>query len=405
MISQELLAPATYEICYDINMSPYAGGEDLLFFTRLAEHGTTYIAEKTGAPYSKSWLAKSLRFLELTGFYLPLNFFTSVVEHEVFGHGYRIRDIDNGKMSVTGYQFDWPPPYGPGNAATNFSFFPSQVTTTDLTCISMAGLEAQAILAEQTAHKWLEGRRIDPRQTVLYLASRFALNLYAPADELDGHDIAEYVQSLNWTYTESACTTKQLETLSWINFADPFTYYSIYAWFHYIVSGKETNIPMIPIGGYGYLFGARLGLTPFGPEYFFDNYLAKGNNPIYFYMKGGNHAKNTYLGLGFLAPRLLIDNHWSLGVRFDSWWQPKLLLEAGNQPLTEIDFRDPPSPLYSEAEQHAHHCGCAASLIGAYRANKALGLQAELGVKTAGFLPGYSLRPSPVVRISYLASF
>lgn len=408
-----LLAPANYELCYDINMSPYAGGEDLLFSTRLIEAGTTYIAEKTGSPTSKSLLAKSVRLGELVAFYLPLNFFTTIVQHEVFGHGYRIRDINHGKISVSGYRFDFPPPYGSGNAETSFTFNPSKITTNDLTCLSMAGIEAQFILAFETKFKWLEARRIDPRQSALYIVSQFVLNLYASAEgleeyELDGHDLHSYVESLNYTYTANRLTTSHIQALSWINLIDPFAYYSIYSWFRYIASGKETKIPMIPMFGYGYLFGARLGLTPFGPEYYFENYLLKGNKPIYFYLKGGNHAKNTYLGLGFFAPRIWTLNQWSLGARFDSWRQPKLLLQQGKVPLTELDFREQPNsnnPLYTPFQQHQTHYGCAASLIGSYRLNRAFGFQAELGVKTSGFLPGYSLYPSPVLRISYLATF
>lgn len=407
----QLLAPSTYEICYDVDMSPYAGGENLLFATRLFEKGTTFVASKTPMAYSKTIVARTLRLSELFLIYFPLNIFTSVVQHEVFGHGYRIRDINNGIVKVSGYSFEFPPPYGSGNGETSFHINSNQISTTDFTCIAMAGFEAQLILAQQTKFKWLESHRIDPRQSILYLISLYELNLYASHNELDAdllasHDISGYVIPLNLTYTKGKLTVSQLKNLGWINLADPFTYYSLFAWFHYISSGKETKIPMIPILDYGYLFGAHLGLTPFGPEYFFDNYLSKENRPIYFYLKGGNHARNTYLGGGCFAPRLWGYYKFSIGTRLDFWKQPKLLLHQGRVPLTKFDFDDPnENPLYSTAEQHAQHYGLAASLIAAYQTNAALGFQLELGYKTSGFLPGYSLYPSPVVRLSYLAVF
>ncbi len=405
-----ILSLDAYEICYDLNMSPYAGGSDLLFSTRCIECGSSYISEKIGTAHSRSLAAKFFRFGELTALYLPLNYFASIVQHEVFGHGYRIRDINHGKIHVTGYDFSFPPPYGPGNGATFFTLNPDTITTTDLTCVSMAGLEAQSILAEQTAYKWLEDGFIDPKQTVLYLVSRFAINLYGSSDEnnVDGHDLSSYVESLNLTYTESQLAIKELRNLSWINLADPLTYCAAYAWGYYIFSGKETKIPMIPLLGCEYLFGARLGLTPFGPEYFLDNYLVQRKKPIYFYVKGGMHAKNTYLGLGFFAPRIWTKHRWFFGARWDCWKQPQLLLKPGDQPLSEIDFRDPPDPnhpLYSCPTQHRSSYGCAASFICGYQKNKAMGLGIELGFKTMGFLPGYSLKSSPVIRISYLASF
>lgn len=152
---------------------------------------------------------------------------------------------------------------------------------------------------------------------------------------------------------------------------------------------------MIPINGWGYLFGARLGLTPFGPEYFMDNYLLKEKSPLYFYLKAGNHAKNTYLGLGMYAPYLWRKNQWALGIRFDGWRQPKLLLYTGN----------PEKPFYSSKEQHHTQYGIASSLIGLYQKNRALGFQAELGYKSGGFLPGYSIYAAPTVRVSYVANF
>ena len=381
--------PANYRISYDINMSPYAGGNDLLFASKVIEQGGNLW--KTS---SRSFVGRLARAIDLTLIYLPLNYFASIVQHEVFGHGYRIRDINHGIVSVVGYRFTFPPPYGSGNASTGFRYSPERITTTDLTSISMAGFEAQSILAMQTKLTWLEARRIDPRQTALYLVSQFGINLYAPSeDESDlGHDLIGYTYPLNLTYTDGFLTEKRIQALSWINLVDPFAYFSAYAWCRYIATGKETRIPMIPINGWGYLFGARLGLTPFGPEYFLDNYLLKEKAPIYFYVKAGNHAKNTYLGGGFYAQTLLQKNCFSLGLRFDAWKQPKILLYPGD-------------PFYSSQEQHQTRYGAASSVILTYQKNRALGFEAELGYKSPGFLPGYSLRSKPTIRFSYLSQF
>lgn len=409
----ELLSPTTNELCYDVDMSPYAGGEDLLFGTKLFEKGLTYLESKTPMVYSTSMAARTWRLCEAFLIYLPLNCFTSVVQHEVFGHGFRIRDFGGHYFSVSGYDFHLPPPYGDGGACTSFKCNPGTVSSTMFTSISMAGIEAQQILANETKLKWLESRKVDPRQAVLYLVSQYALNLYSSHEklqvgDLEGHDIADYARFLNFTYTESELNVSNMRNLSWINLADPYTYYSIFAWFRYLSVGKETSIPMIPIKGYGYLFGARQGLTPFGPEYFMDNYLVKGKNPIYFYLKGGSHAGNDYYGCGYFAPKLWIYGKWAVGTRFDTWWQPKLLLKPGSVPLYDLDFRAPPQSqpqLYSDSSQHSHRLGCAFSSLVSYTVGPALGFQAEFGGKSEGFLPGYSLYESPVFRVSYLASF
>jgi len=408
--SFQLLAPGSYAICYDINMSPYAGGEDLLFATRLIETCFSSIASKMPISYSKSMYARALRLAELSLVWLPLNYFAMEVQHEVFGHGYRIRDINHGKVKVTDYDFDGPPPYGSGGAATFFSIS-KQLTTTDMTCISMAGIESSQILSQLTQFKWLGSRTVDPRQTILYLVNRYNLNLYASSiegDEIEGHDLSNYVRFLNYTYSQKRLNVSDVRNLAWINLVDPFTYYALFAWFHYLSSGKETGLPMIPIKEYGYLFGAHLNLTPFGPEYSFDNYLLKGSAPIYFYLKSGWHAGNTYEGIGIFAKELWTFNKFSIGIRSDLWRQPKLLLTPADTSIIDIDLDSPPNPetpLYPSSEQHRKQLGFAFSTIGTYQVNRVYGFQAELGYKTRGFLPGYSLYSSPVVRISYLINF
>jgi hypothetical protein len=402
---------ATYKLGWDIDFSPYAGGEDVLFATRCAERIEGYFLGKTPVCYSKQATSRFWRATELYMGWLPANYLATVVQHEIFGHGYRIRDIGRSRAKVEGYSFNAPPPYGGGGAATSYDVGPD-LTTTEETSIAMAGVESTAILALLTKFKWLEAHRIDPRQTVLYLLCQHDLNLYIgsldilePEDE-EGHDIKMYIRSLNATYTSNFISSGRLRSLSWINLADPFTFYAIYAWLHYVDSGKETRIPMIPIYGYGYLPNLRLGLTPFGPELFIENYLLKGNSPIYFYIKGGSHSQNRYGGLGFYVPRMWNIKRWLIGCRFDLWRQPMLLLEPAAIPFAEINFSQNPNksnPLYSYSEQHNMTLGWGGSLLFGYQGRN--GFEAELGFKSRGFLPGYALRSSPTARLYYTLVF
>ena len=404
---------ATYNFGWDIHMSPYAGGEDVLFLHRCIERTEGWLISKSPVYYSKAPQARIWRLSELFLGWLPLNYLAVVVEHEIFGHGYRIRDINRGRIKVEGYSFNTPPPYGPGGAATSYKIS-DQFTTTEESAVAMAGVESTAILAWLAKLKWLESGKIDPRQTALYLLGQYDLVLYIGSlsvlddEQMDGHDIKAYVESVNLTYTANRLKGARLRSLSWMNLGDPFTYYSIFAWFHYISSGKETSIPMIPIFGYGYLPGIRLGLSPFGPEYFVENFLLKGNRPIYFYAKGGRHAHNNYYGLGMYAPKIWSVGKWAFGLRFDGWRQPKLLLEQGNKEIFEIDFDEPPdpkNPLYPYSQQHKMRFGTAASVLVSFKIDRVSGLETELGYKTPGFLPGYSLRTSPVARLYYTLFF
>ncbi len=401
---------ATYKLGWDIHFSPYAGGEDILFAHRIVERVEGYIVGKSPVAYSKAANARFWRLSELYLGWLPLNYLATVAQHEVFGHGYRIRDINRGRVKVHGYSFNAPPPYGEGGAATSYNIG-ENLTTTEETSISMAGVESTAILALLTKFKWLEANRIDPRQSVLYLLSQHDLNLYIGSlnvlnDDMDGHDIHMYIKSLNYTYTDHFISSGRLRSLSWINLGDPFTLYAIYSWFHYLFSGKETKIPMIPIFDWGYLPNVRLGLTPFGPEFFIENCLLKGKSPVYFYLKGGSHSENRYGGVGFYAPKIWAIRKWVIGFRFDAWRQPKLLLQPGSILFPNINFSEKPdknNPIYPYSEQHAMRIGAGGSIIIGYESRS--GFEAELGYKSQGFLPGYALRASPTARLFYTLVF
>jgi hypothetical protein len=406
--------PAQYAMMVDSHLSPYAGGEDLLYGTRLIERGEELYFRKIHFANSKSSKARTFRLSEMISIWLPLNYEAMLVQHEVFGHGYRIRSLGSGLASVDGYRLGTPPPYGPGGGSTSYRFS-SKLTSTEEIAISIAGVEATAILANLTKFKWLIRRTIDAKQSVLYLLSQQDLSDYIASmktvrshqsKHVDGHDIQSYLHWLNLTYPTKRLSSSHLRSLAWINVLDPFTFYSIWAWFHYISSGRDTKIPMIEIGRAGYLFGARLGLTPFGPEIFWENYFATQGKVFYGYFKAGRHAHNTYLGTGIYLPVLYSMGKWDFGTRFDLWWQPKLLLNEGSVPITEIDEKEALRiPLYSPSRLHAMHYGASLTCTTFYHWNKTFGLAGEWGAKSNGFLPGNDLWGTGIFRIGLSTSF
>ncbi len=402
---------APYKSGWDIDYSPYSGGENLLFVHRSLERFEGWRLEKSPIRYEKKGSAVFFRLCELLSVWLPLNDLAVVVQHEVFGHGYRIRDLGKSKAKVTGYQINAPIPYGEGGGGTSFGIT-EKFTTTDDTAVSMAGVEATAILAELARLHWLEAGAIDPRQTFLYLGALYDLPLYistlSSMGNSDGHDMSAYVRSLNLTYTEGHLTASHLRSVAWINLADPFTYYALYAWGRYAACGKETRIPMIRFGTWKYLPSVRLGLTPFGPEVFLQNYLVQHRTPLSFYLKGGNHSGNTYLGVGCYAPRLVSQDRWSMGVRLDAWRQPKLLLQPAAisfAALHQGDVLESDFPLYSSAEQHSIRYGGAGSFLASYQGTSRSSFELELGYKAQGFLPGNALKAAPIARAYFVFVF
>lgn len=381
------------ELTYDLDMSPYAGGSSLLFVSRLPEMGLTKLESTLFKEDSRSSLARWYRFTELSLAYLPLNIFTSVVQHEVFGHGYRIRTIDG--ADVIGYEFDAPPPYGDGGGLTKYTFNPFKISPSELISISAAGLEAQNILATLEGMKWIDREIVNPRNSALYLFNRFSINLYASEDDFSfvGDDLGNYVEDLNNLYNGDLKPSK-IKNMNLFTLLDPLSYFSVGSWCYYLSTGKDLKLPMIPIGNAKYLFGSHTNLSPFGPEVFFDNYLKLKGRSLYFYLKGGHFSENTFVGFGFYSESLWNRSNFHLGVRIDGWMQPKLTPPYSQ----EHDFFDPPN-------KNQTNVGASGSLIGSYQPKPLLGIKVELGGKTQGYLPGYSLNAFPTFRISYLATF
>ena len=82
----------------DIDCSPYMGSEDLLYFHKFFE--------SLDAPFffhnrhNRKWHAAIPRFLELFLFWTPLNTSMFLLQHEIFGHGYRIRDLGTSRVEL-----------------------------------------------------------------------------------------------------------------------------------------------------------------------------------------------------------------------------------------------------------------------------------------------------------------
>jgi len=118
---------------------------------------------------SKRILKMALRSGELAVVWYPINYMTMVLQHEVFGHGYRMRSIGSGLGKVEGYKMTYMvDKYGfhVKDAHTRFSCCRAPSFSESI-AISIAGLESNSIFEENLVFSWLEKGYIDPRQASL----------------------------------------------------------------------------------------------------------------------------------------------------------------------------------------------------------------------------------------------
>ena len=389
-------------IIFDRSFSPFSGSEDLLTFHRLVELGEDYAlshVEIKGMPT----LSFFGRLVEQVFFWSPINRFLEVVQHEVFGHGFRIRDLGSDKAKVTKYQFDAPFPYGQGGGATHFEIF-EPLTVSDLLSIAIAGLEAESIMTNRINIRWLIREKIDPRLASLYTQSKLSAFLYAATSELmsidggglDGDDIQSFRLLYNELFPEHPLTTSQIRKELALNFLDPVLFASIFSWYRYLVDGKSTAMPLIRIGPLHFIPSASSFLTPFGIEGALNVYFRVYDKPFYFYIRGGDSASSSF-GIGLESYDVVKWKNISWGFKGHYWQQP--------------DFQTPTSALAFEAGQtlilpSGRINGGAISVVARTKITpKNFSLYTELGAKNEGYLPGYSLKGGLFYRLGVSSRF
>ncbi|MBX7067167.1 MAG: hypothetical protein K1X28_08050 [Parachlamydiales bacterium] len=403
--------------CVDIHFSPYAGAENIITL-----HSETRYFEDLLFPHPKitvedlnrpedcphfssknQWLRKA----KSACIGVPLSAMCLITQHEVFGHGYRVRDLGAKYGKVEGYKM-----YVVGGS-TSIDFTESMTSSLRLT-VTIAGLEADAILANKIRLKWLSQGYVEGRQAMLGLMSSLSFTGYACGSintpkitPNAGNDIANYIFYLNATYPEEQVSYNQIRYLSLLNFLNPFIYYSILAQGFYDAFCIPTKLFMLPIGDAKYLPSFRMALTPFGLQGYLENFLVIDSVPTFFYFKWGKNGGNIYWGVGFENSTIFKWKTGSLGFRMDLWQQPNILFEQGAITFLQLESQEfSTQELYPTSVLSARSLGAAFSAIGSYGAIRwPFRIFMELGYKTAGYLPGEALRESPIVRGGFAGQF
>ncbi len=398
---------ADQKIIYDIDMSPFMGAEDMLTGHSACIRLEDYLIQ-TPEHKKKPFFSGLGRVAELLLFWNPLNEVIATVQHEVFGHGYRIRDLSsNIPIKAGSYKFALPMPYGWGGAATRFKFAPPYLNSQLSSAVSIAGVEANGILAQRMIFRWIETNEIDGRQSSLYQNAQFDITVYILSirknflDCFDrtGHDMEDYIGDLALTYPGAKLSKNRLKKLSLLNFVDPFTYYTMYSYFKYIGTGRSSTVPMIPLGNVGYLPSLRLGLTPFGPEIYFNHFFRYQNAPIYFYVRYGEFEQQYY-GSGIEFPKLIQTKNASYGFRVDFWKQPKIIFGPGKYLDDDhISFG------FSKSAYRKRYGAAISLMMDQALYQNVLYFTAQVGWKSQGYLPGESLDNSPIARIGLSGKF
>jgi len=376
------------QLMVDKYLSPYSGAENLLTVEKFLLYQTQRL------PQNKGKAPKILRrFTENVLVWFPLNFTSTVVQHEIFGHGFRAREFGDKKIKVSKYAIRLPPPYGRGGGSTQFHISDiSRISPSEMLAMDIAGIEATTILARSLEMKWLHENAIYPQFSTLYFLAKHDSTLYIAfasqhSHHHDSNDIQSYVSIYNATHV-APISVNQLQNLSYLNFLDPMTFYSIASLFTYIYSGKTFPIHSIPLGSTKHLPAFHISLSPFGVDYVIENFMTFTDKPVYFYYKWNANQPKIY-GLGIECPQLFRLNKLFVGLKFDGFFQPhyfpKMLIYYTNR---IFDF---------EQRRLGMSSSCLLTMVLNQKPSQ-ISLAAEIGAKMKGYVPGQTLNSSLIVR-------
>ncbi|MBN2479868.1 MAG: hypothetical protein JXA94_06540, partial [Parachlamydiales bacterium] len=397
LVSFCLHAKESYYILIEPKFSGFSGSEDILTFHQGLEEARNKLLK---IPKEKRVLYAFARFSELFLIWAPLSETEIVIQHEVFGHGYRIRDFGSHFAKVKKYKINTPSPYGSGGGATYYTFG-ENYTSFQETATSIAGVEATATLANRLKMKWLQSLRLDPLKAFLYLQAQQDLTSYiytlndSPIFSNEGHDIESFLFWLNNTYYNDLLKKQTLKKSALISLVDPYTYYSILSVFYYIFSGKDFKIPMINFKNIKYLPSLRLGLAPFGLEYYLENFFSYENRAIYSYLKIGKHNNKVFWGMGFDFPQIYKTKKTALGFRLDSFLQPKIYYKSAMFTFENVQIG------YDEKDLKKFTFGSSLLLTLEQKLSKKFSFYTQAGYKTKGFIQSFPLREDIVFRVGF----
>lgn len=384
----------------DAYLTPATGALNLITIQHvLAAIEDRFVPLKFGAERTNLGLATGIlyRAAKFTALDVPQDHMLLVVQHELFGHGARLRELGVGRI---GYGFDAPIPYGPGGGVTHFN---GTVPDSPLAILAIesAGIEAQHSLSDGIGERALGTRRFHYREAWLYFESRYiALTYILDATDVsrEGNDVADFARTMTDACTAPACRPISLHDLkrgARLMLADPLLYFAVYGFAgSYVGLGEKTSpIPMIPVGrGVRYLPSMGFEMTPYGTEWslrssFTSGARGKGQraNVTSVTLRVGRTGATRPWGVDVRMPGVMLPRiPWRVRPAFSIWRQPFFLADQTSAPL---------------------RTGAAATatfvmpLPQRIRSMRVDGIYVTTGVKSDGFIPGEQLSGGAILKI------
>ncbi len=317
----------------DSNLSEYSGANNLLtlhkgIYTFENQYLKTQLFDESGLKRKAFGityrLGKTFLFDNVTDHMIGL------MQHEIFGHGSRYRELGYKKSS---YHLNLFPPYGDASGwASSGGDNKRKISTHESMLKVISGCESSNIMAEEIVFRWMARGSINYRESVLYLGVFNNLTNYIVQTKFSkniksSNDIASYLMY----FPNAKYNVDYLYKQAFLTLLNPFNYFAAYSYLRtYLYKGQEsTGLPGIKIKNGIYIPQIRFGLSPFGSEYYFDNYIKSGQKYMKVYFRYGDPLVNNSSGFGIRVNNLIKSRWFSVNSSFDIWDQPEFQVGGG----------------------------------------------------------------------------
>lgn len=298
--------------------------------------------------------------------------YISTFQHEVFGHGARVREIGQG-WKVKSYQFNWDT-----SGSTSFLENPNSAPQY-MIAVDIAGMQANEVLANKIKSRVLSNDTINPVYGAAYFNSALdQINYVFGTDykeKSSSNDVQNYIKHINVIYGDNYLSSSKLKAKTALGLLDPFLYYSAYA----LATGKDFEYPMIEFGDYKYLPAFRGVFTPYGLESKWINHFKNSYTPFQINFSQGKHKTGTSFGAEVIIDKITEKGHLDIGCNIAMWKQPKLL--------------------YLDPLRAPNKRGYSFEMNLKLNLDETKAIYSALGYKTSGFRLGYPLKATPLIRV------
>lgn len=360
--------PTDFTLSVDKYYSPYMGSDLMIAGLRGYQSLDDSMASGTQCDTSNCMtMIRGGKWL----FEFALSNFAMVLQHEIFGHGARLREYKVGDIS---YHF------GILHGSTDFpysSFLP--LNNNQKAEYYAGGVEATSVLAKEIERGWMITGELDSREATMYLVNTLDSATYAFATNTSAFhpddDALNYINYVNaWYANNNALTTKKFKTAMIWNWVNPMIYISGFSIINYIWFGQTTcPYSTLHINDMRFMPTTRTLLAPYGPEYqLLVNLFTPDDQYIGVYFRYGHTSGKVSWGLDLAVAPMAQYDCWYIENTLSVWNQPHLL-----QPGTALT--------------NTNKYGFGDFLNVYYRLNRNVYAKGEIGYKLSGYQIGRQL--------------